>query len=401
MTDLGADVLIVGLGPGGAAMAIRLARAGLRVTAIDRAVFPREKICSEFLNPETVRQLELLGVADQLRGIAVPLHGARVFGVRGNALTGLFGETPGARHQPGMSIPRRILDHTLVEHARAAGVEVIVGCRLVDLLREGDRIAGGVVARGDRTEAIRARITIGADGLHSVMARLLGGRIREPLRRYGFVAHVAEVPDVGFTAEMHVGRGLYVGLNTIAPGLTNVAVVASRRTVAAAPGDPTRFWAEAIARFPALCGRVRTDRIERPVLTSGPFATRSRRLVANGALLIGDAAGFFDPFTGEGVCTALREAELAAPVVVEALGMAATPTAAHLDPYQTLRRRAFAGKWAVERLIGYGMLAPALFDRAVGRLERRGMSHTLIGVTGEILPARAVLNAGFLMAVML
>ena len=398
MTGHSTDVLVVGLGPAGSAVAIRLARAGLRVTAIDRAVFPREKICSEFLNPETVRQLELLGVADQLRPVAVPLHGARVFGPRANALTGLFGEAPGSRHEAGMSIPRRILDQTLVEHARAAGVHVLERCRLVDLLRDGDRVTGGIVARGDRIETMRARVTIGADGLHSVTARLLGGRIREPLCRYGFVAHVTDVPDVGFTAEMHVGRGLYVGLNTIGPGLTNVAVVASRGTVAAVRGNPTAFWAAALERFPAVRDRVRPDRIARPVLTSGPFATRSRRLVADGALLIGDAAGFFDPFTGEGVCTALREAEMAAPVVAAALGASAAPTAWQLDRYRILRRRTFAGKWAVERLIGYGMLTPALFDRSVGRLERRGMSHTLIGVTGEIVPARAVLNPGFLMA---
>ncbi len=398
MIEAPADVLVVGLGPAGAGLAIRLARAGLRVTAIDRAVFPRDKICSEFLNPETVRQLDLLGATEPLRAVAVPLHGARVFGPRGHALTGLFGEAPGTRHEPGISVPRRLLDQILMELARAAGVRIIEDCRLTDLIREDGRIVGGLVARGQATETIRARVTIGADGLHSVAARLLGGRLREPLRRYGFVAHVADVPDVGFTAEMHVGRGLYVGLNTIGPGLTNVAVVASRATLAAAGGDPTRFWAEALDRFPAVRGRVRADRIVRPVLTTGPFATRSRHLVSNGALLIGDAAGFFDPFTGEGVCTALREAEMAAPVVVEALAATRTPTAEQLDRYRLLRRRAFAGKWAVERLIGYGMLAPALFDRAVGRLERRGMGHTLIGVTGEIVPARAVLNAGFLMA---
>ena len=69
---------------------------------------------------------------------------------------------------------------------------------------------------------------------------------------------------------------------------------------------------------------------------------------------------------------------------------------AALDSYRRARRRAFAGKWAVERLIGYGMLFPRLFDRAVARLERRGLAHTLIGVTGDFVPAREVLNPSFL-----
>ena len=71
-------------------------------------------------------------------------------------------------------------------------------------------------------------------------------------------------------------------------------------------------------------------------------------------------------------------------------------TGAALRPYVSARRRAFFGKWAVERAIGYAMLAPALFDRAVERMERRGLAHTLIGVTGDFVPPRAVLNPVFL-----
>jgi hypothetical protein len=71
-------------------------------------------------------------------------------------------------------------------------------------------------------------------------------------------------------------------------------------------------------------------------------------------------------------------------------------TAKRLAGYVAARRRAFAGKWAVERLIGWGMAAPVLFDRAIARLEARGWSHTLIGVTGDFVPAREVLNPRFL-----
>jgi hypothetical protein len=84
-------------------------------------------------------------------------------------------------------------------------------------------------------------------------------------------------------------------------------------------------------------------------------------------------------------------------VITGALSAAsAAMPASLLGEYLALRRKAFLGKWAVERLIGYGMLAPALFDRAVERLERRGLAHTMIGVTGDFVPARAVLNPAFL-----
>jgi flavin-dependent dehydrogenase len=124
-------------------------------------------------------------------------------------------------------------------------------------------------------------------------------------------------------------------------------------------------------------------------------------VVAGGAALVGDAADFFDPFTGEGIYSALRGGELLVEAVRPALAHRGRVTAAALAPYRRARRRAFGGKWAVERLIGYGMNFPMLFDRAVSRLGRRGMAHTLIGVTADFVPARAVLNPLFLARMLL
>jgi flavin-dependent dehydrogenase len=143
-------------------------------------------------------------------------------------------------------------------------------------------------------------------------------------------------------------------------------------------------------------GRVPRDGIVREVLVTGPFAAWSGRVVTGGALLVGDAADFFDPFTGEGIYSALRGAELAADAAAEALHRPGQVAASRLAGYVGARKRAFAGKWALERLIGYAMLVPPLFDRAVERLERRGLSHTLIGATGDLLPAGEVLHPGFL-----
>jgi flavin-dependent dehydrogenase len=172
-------------------------------------------------------------------------------------------------------------------------------------------------------------------------------------------------------------------------------VVPLRRAVLAR-GRVEEFFFDSLESFPGVSGRVRRERLQRRVLVTGPFAAWSGRVVADGALLVGDAADFFDPFTGEGIHAALRGAELAAEAVAEALAGGNAASARRLAGYRSARRAAFLGKWAVERLVGYGMYLPRLFDHAVGRLEHRGLSHTFIGVTGDYVPARQVLNPWFL-----
>jgi menaquinone-9 beta-reductase len=210
------------------------------------------------------------------------------------------------------------------------------------------------------------------------------------------VAHAEGVPGLSDTAEMHVAADGYVGLNPLGGGLANVALVVPKERAAQARGRPESFFLEQLERFPGVRGRVRAGSIVRAVLVTGPFAAWSRQVVTAGALLTGDAADFFDPFTGEGICAALRGAELVEATARDALARSGPLSAAALAPYARARRRAFLGKWTVERAIGYAMLAPALFDRAVGRMERRGLAHTLIGVTGDFVPPSAVLNPVFL-----
>jgi flavin-dependent dehydrogenase len=394
-----ADVLVVGAGPAGSATALLLASAGRSVVLVDRASFPRDKACSEYMSPEAVRILDRLGVVGALEEAgAVPLAGTSVTAARGARLHGRFAL---AGHRPfrptGLSVSRRILDHRLLAAARDAGACVLERTAVETLLYDAGGVAGAVVRTpgGDRA-AIRARLTVGADGLRSVVGRRLGRRRQGGLRRVAFVAHVDGVEGMGDSAEMFVGRRGYLGLNPIGGGRTNVALVVPAGRAVAARGRADDFFFDALSDFPGVSERAGRGTLAREVLATGPFAAWSGRVVADGAALVGDAADFFDPFTGEGIYSALRGAELLAETAGPALARRDRVTAATLAPYRRARRRAFGGKWAVERLIGYGMNFPALFDRAVGRLGRRGMAHTLIGVTGDFVPARAVLNPFFL-----
>jgi menaquinone-9 beta-reductase len=393
------DVLIAGAGPAGAALALRMARAGFRVTAVDRARFPREKICSEYMSPEGVRHLAMLGVLEDVeRAAGQPIRGTMVRAPRGSRLTGLFARAGTAPFRAtGLSVPRRVLDHALVSAARRAGATILEGTAVQSVIQENGSVSGLLVREeGGLVRELRARLTVGADGLHSQVAHALGVRRFGRLRRFAFVAHVADVPGLADTAEMHVSADGYVGINPIGGGLANVALVVPKALAQQARGRPQAFFLEQLERFPEVCGRVTGAAIGREVMVTGPFAAWSSRVATDGALLTGDAADFFDPFTGEGICAALRGAELVEATAREALAGAGPVSARALAPYARARRRAFLGKWAVERVIGYAMLAPAIFDRSVARLERRGLAHTLIGVTGDFVPPRAVLNPVFL-----
>ncbi|MBL0179121.1 MAG: FAD-dependent monooxygenase [Gemmatimonadetes bacterium] len=394
-----AGVVIVGAGPAGSATAIHLARAGHAVTLIDRARFPREKACSEYLSPETVRHLATLGVLDALDAHGgTALEGTRVRAAHGASLIGRFADAGGSPFRAtGLAMPRRILDATLLDAARVAGVTVHEETTLRVL--SGMNAHGRTVTLEDAAGArhdVQARCVVGADGLRSVVARQAGLHRQGWLKRVAFVAHVEGVTGLGRVAEMHVGKTGYVGLNPLGHGIANVALVVPAALAAQARGDAAAFFHRQLEQLPGVHGRVDPARTVREVMVTGPFAASSRRSTADGLLLVGDAADFFDPFTGEGVCSALAGAAFAAETLDEALRASGPVTAGRLASYRHARRRAFLGKWIVERLIGYAMLSPRLFDRAVARLDRRGMADTLIGVTGDFVSPWRVVNPWFL-----
>jgi flavin-dependent dehydrogenase len=396
--DAEVDALVIGAGPAGSATAAFLARQGRRVLVVDRERFPRDKACSEYMSPAAVRVLASLGVVPWLEAAgAVPLAGTDVRTEGGGRLAGRF--APSVREpfpRSGLSVSRRVLDGELVRAARGAGAMILEHTHLGDLEREDGRVVGAALVTAEGPMRVRAQLVVGADGLRSRVARSLGRRRHGRPRRVAFVAHVQDVPGLADAAEMHVGAQGYVGLNPIGHGVANVALVLPAEMALAARGRVTAFFLERLATFPGVRGRVEGRRLVREVLVTGPFAARSSVVTAPGALLVGDAADFFDPFTGEGICSALRGAELVAATAGRALGDARQLDDALLA-YRRLRWRTFAGKWAVERLIGWSMEWPALFDHAVRRIgRRRGMADTLVGVTGELRPARHVLNPLFL-----
>jgi flavin-dependent dehydrogenase len=301
----------------------------------------------------------------------------------------------------GLALRRTVLDAILLDAARTAGAVVVEGEQVTDLMRDPRGAVTGVRTLADdgRSRERRASLVVGADGLRSVVGRRLGltQYARRP-RRLAFVTHYRGVSGMTSLGEMHVERDGYAGLASVDDGLTNVAIVAPVPSARAAKGRANEFVEEWLANRPHLAPRfVNAERIA-DVRVTGPFAQRARSAWHPGAVLIGDAADFFDPFTGEGIYAALRGGEILAPFALESLAAdAATRADAALQGYDTARRAAFAGKWQVERLVGLAVSSPMLMNLMVRRLGARpSLTDLIVGVTGDFVPPRSVLSLSFL-----
>lgn len=390
------DVIVVGGGPAGSAAALWLARAGLSVTLLERARYPRHKPCAEYMSPGVIAELRRLGVGDRVeRAAGARLDGFTLY-AEGGSFTGRFAGAP-ADDAPrfGIGISRDRLDTVVAEAAAGAGVDLRTDVRVTDLIWRDGRVAG-VRARSHTGErALHARLLIGADGIRSVVAHRLGAlEARAGMRRLALVAHLGGVERLSERGEMHVAEGGYCGVAPLGAGIANVAMVV--RDASAIQGQPERFFRQYLATLPRFAPRIGKATIVRPVMAIGPLSFRARRLSDAGVLLAGDAGGFYDPFTGQGVFRALVSGRLAAEVAREAL-LEGDTSAQRLAAYDGRRRDRFRGSHAVEWLVQQFIGRPALFRRAVHRLAAdQRMADTLIGVTGDIVPPAKVLTPSFL-----
>ena len=402
-----APVIIVGGGPAGSSTAWHVARtgAGADVVVLDRARFPRDKPCAEYLSPEASRVLASMDAlaACEAAG-AAQLSGMVVRSPNGAQLRGDFAAAHGFSgfRDRGLALRRTVLDAILLDRARAAGARVVEGVRVTDVVRDAGGAVAGVRTLDDagRARAWPASLVIGADGLRSVVARRLGLLRQHRLpRRIAMIAHYRGVHGVSAYGEMLVERDGYAGIADVGDGLTNVAGVAPAAQVRAAAATPEQFFDRWLAAHPHIAARVAKARRVDGVRATGPFAQHARRAWVSGAALVGDAADFFDPFTGEGIYAALRGGELLAPHVATALAARSRRERdAALALYDRERRRAFAGKWRVERLVGLAVSQPWLMNRAgTARARRKDMADLFVGVARDFVPPREILSVRFLL----
>lgn len=347
------DVLVVGAGPAGSIAAVALARAGVRVRLIDRESFPRDKLCGDTLNPGAASLLDRLGLGNAVRARAAEITGMLVSGPGAAAVACDYPD--GLR---GLAILRRSLDLTLLNAAIGAGADFTPGVHAIGPLiaRDGTTVVGVRLRRAGGESVCRARVVIAADGRHSKLAFPLGlARFASAPKRWAFGTYYDGVEGLTTHGEMHIEPRGYTGVAPLPDGLANVCVVCDRRDFSlGGPAGPENVVTAAIARNPVLRGRFRRARRVRPVSVLGPLAVDAIAAGCPGLLLAGDAAGFVDPMTGDGLRFAIRGGELAA---LAALSELKTGQPAHMR-LRADRRREFEAKCRLNRALRLLVASP-------------------------------------------
>lgn len=389
------DAVVVGGGPAGALTAALLAKRGRRVVLLERSPAYRWRACGVFASPAAVDMLRKAGLEEaDIARIARPIPAMRVETAAGTSFRLTYGDD-GQFVASAVGFDRSALDPLLVDLAAASGVVVRLGETVTSVEEGRVMLAGGV--------SIRAAIIVGADGLRSVVARSFG--VDRPARlapRVGLTFHVTDQrPEGRDDARIVLFDGGYVGLAPVPGRRVNVGIVLGgpwlerlRRegakatvgavlgAVAPAPNDPVD-WSTA----------TRCDSIE----GASPLGVRAERRAGRGWLLVGDAAGFLDPFTGEGLHRALMSASLAAAAVNRALD----GDAAALTAYDRAMTARFRSKDVLSLVVHAFLARPALFDHAARRLAARGRVRETMGlVMGDLVPATRALDPRFVAALL-
>lgn len=372
-------IAIVGGGPAGSSLAIRLANAGFRVTLLERERFPRHKLCGEFISPECLRHFRELGVLSDM----LDAGGRRIAETRFYAMNGRNAAVPSGWLGSGelaLSLSRSEMDMRLLERARSCGVDVHDGTSVTGVEKDGSRMAGvstrdanGLVAQAN------ADIFIDATGRTAVLSKLAARSENEQKTKratiIGFKTHVRNADIHPDRCEIYSFPGGYGGLSPIENGLANHCFMVKAECVRELDGCADRIVNELVfqnkrARQTLAAAEPVTRWLSVAVTGFGERSTS----IADNAFSVGDAAAFIDPFTGSGMLMALESAEILADCIVESSDELTNIASA----YKLRHARGFGRRLAFCRLLRHAAFRPAIGTVAVSALAVSGRFRRVI-----------------------
>ncbi|MCY3762606.1 MAG: geranylgeranyl reductase family protein [Gemmatimonadetes bacterium] len=325
------DLVVVGGGPAGATAALYARKHGLSVALLDRARFPRDKVCGDALSGKSLAILLDLGLLDKVRA----LPGARidrvVFGSPRHVNADIdlstrpLHDTATGRdiRMEGSVIRREIFDNFLFQEAKAAVDECREGFQVTRLSRRGGAVTGvtGRAEDGSQVE-IRADLVLGCDGFGSIVARQT--ELYNHDSRHWVVAirqYFENVEGLDSQIELHFVDEVIPGYFWAFPlenGFANIGIGMLQESMKERKVDLRKALEQVISRPPFAERFAAARPLEKPVGWNLPIGSTRRKAHADGVMLLGDAAGLIDPFTGEGIGNALYSAKFAIETAAEA-----------------------------------------------------------------------------------
>jgi flavin-dependent dehydrogenase len=385
------EVVIVGAGPAGSSLAWRLASSGIRTRIVDARAFPRSKPCGDALSPGATPILEEIGVLGAVRAAgAAEISGWRVRAPNGAWFEGRYSLREQNTPACGLAIARAELDTLLLRTARDAGAEFLSRRRVFGLAERDGRVTG-IRARGPdgEVESHAAEVVVGADGLRSRVARSLGGVRLGARRRLALVGRFANVRADIPLGELRISDEGVLGYAPIGQRLCNLTLVLPEARAHAIARDRGDFFTHAVREYGAQ-HLIEGARLLGELEVTGPFEVMPVRRTAPGALLVGDAAGYFDPFTGQGIFRALYGARLAA-AAIRGILRAPELEAMWLRQYERDLERFLTPSRRVQRLIDAVITRPGLIAASARALASHpGLASLVVDVTGDRVPPSAL-----------
>jgi len=308
------DVVIVGAGPAGSSSAIRLANPGRKVLLIDKSVFPRHKLCGEFVSPECLDNLDELGVLREIKNAGPATIRTTVFYSRSGRSCAVANKWLARNEQASIAISRRTLDQILLKRAQETGAEVLTNTTLADVqCSERLGVACVLETEDGAKHAVSSSLVIDATGRGRYVARRFDERstIVKP-SQVAFKIHLRGAVVAPDTCEIYSFRGGYGGCTRIENDLFNLCFIVDASRVRSIGRDlgailEATVLTNARAAKTLADIKIEGDRISVPIARYGAMDPAPAPRV----LAIGDAAAFIDPFTGSGIAMALESSKLA------------------------------------------------------------------------------------------
>jgi geranylgeranyl reductase family protein len=357
------DAAIVGAGPAGSAAAIFLARRGYAVALLDKSLFPREKLCGDFLGPANWEIFRKLDIQDAL--LSLEHQKVESFRISTSSDVAAIPFPPqDARYSFGLGLRRSLFDDLLLRLADNEGVAVRQGCKLSHLMREGT--SWSIILDDSSAEAkFHSTLLIGADGRNSWVAHRLG--VASPGEKSGkfiaFQLHLRGCKNIDGAVHIHLFPGGYAGLVGLGGDTANLCFTVEKRKVSECPTVDS-LLDKYLYRNPHLREALSASKRVGDVRAVYPVYFPPRRCYGDGFLLVGDAARVTEPVTGEGVYFALKTGELAADVADLAF-QEGNLSAWQLASYDVVCRKALAWRQRINGLTRAVIYRPHLLTTLV------------------------------------